>query len=135
MFKNTIRAGDSRSLEGLEMAFYCTVVGFVTEYNRAVTMRAGDSRSLEGLEMAFYCTAKTVRGGHIKPSGFYSLHILDSKNTFGISGPLGEKLGQGLLYNIPDFEGNFDQYFAYNSKTILDMKLIFFLFCRYIYFL
>ena len=67
-----------------------------------------------------------MRGGQIKPSGFYSLHILDSKNTFGISGPLGEKLGVRRLYNIPDFEGNFDQYFAHNSKTILDMKLIFF---------
>ena len=90
--------------------------------------RAGDSRSLEGLEMAFYCTAQTVWGGQIKPSGFYSLHILDSKNTFGISGPLGEKLGVRRLYNIPDFEGSFDQYFAHNSKTILDMKLIFFYF-------
>ena len=89
-------------------------------------IRAGDSRSLEGLEIAFYCTAKTVRGGQIKPSGLYSLHILDSKNTFGISGPLGEKLGVRLLYNIPDFEGHFDQYFTHNSKTILDMKLIFF---------
>ena len=76
--------------------------------------------------MAFYCTAKTVRGGQIKPSGLYSLHILDSKNTFGISGPLGEKLGVRLLYSIPDFEGHFDQYFTHNSKTILDMKLIFF---------
>ena len=76
--------------------------------------------------MAFYCTAKTVRGGQIKPSGLYSLHILDSKNTFGISGPLGEKMGVRLLYSIPDFEGHFDQYFTHNSKTILDMKLIFF---------
>ena len=69
-----------------------------------------------------------MRGGQIKPSGFYSLHILDSKNTFGISGPLGEKLGVRRLYNIPDFEGSFDQYFAHNSKTILDMKLISFYF-------
>ena len=94
--------------------------------------RAGDSRSLEGL---FIAQPNRAGGGQIKPSGFYSLHILDSKNTFGISGPLGEKLGHRLLYNIPDFEGNFDQYFAYNSKTILDMKLFFFSFCRYIYFL
>ena len=59
-------------------------------------------------------------------ANFYSLHILGSKITFGIIGPLGKKLGVRLLYNIPDFEGHFDQYFALNSKTILDIKLIFF---------
>ena len=89
-----------------------------------MTIRAGGSRLLKGLFIAQPNRLGGV-GEEIKPSGFYSLHILDSKTTFGIPGPLGKKLGVRLLYNIPDFEGHFDQYFAHNSKTILDMKLIF----------
>ena len=90
-------------------------------------IRAGDCRSLEGLEMAFYCTAKPCGGGGRSNLVGIIPYIYWTQKTLSVYlAPWGKKMGVWLLYNIPDFEGNFDQYFKHNSKTILDMKLIFF---------
>ena len=58
-----------------------------------------------------------MAGGQIIPIGFESIHIQDSKTTFGIFAPPGEKNRVRLLSRMPDFCGSFVQFFLHNSVS------------------
>ena len=55
------------------------------------------------LRNRIYLPGKTGRGGQMKTFGYCYIHLIDSKNIFGMSAPPGEKYEHSLLPDVRFF--------------------------------
>ena len=68
------------------------VKNFLKRYKKVIKVKKFKRSVAQDLLGHLFIAQKNRAGGQMVLIGFYSIHVLDSKNTFGIFGPLREKL-------------------------------------------